>query len=157
MHDPAPLPGLTLRPATAEDADRLMSWRNDPATRAASHNAAAVSTEQHRAWLASSLANPDRELFIALLDGKPVGTVRADRGEDAVELSWTVAPAARGRGLGGPMVRLLAERIAGPIRAEVRVGNPASSRIAIGAGMRLVGQQGDVLHYRRPGSPRDAD
>ena len=141
---------LTLRPATLADAERLLRWRNDPATRAASHHAGEVPPDDHRRWLSESLQNPRRQLFIAESEGQAVGVVRADEGRDAIELSWTVAPEARGRGVGGQMVRLFAERFDRPVRAEVRAGNVGSARIAEKAGMTLDRRDGDVLHFTRP-------
>ena len=72
-------------------------------------------------------ASPARRLFVAEHQGRPVGTVRFDRGDGAWEVSITVAPAARGRRLATPML-LAAERALGPavIRANVHRDNVAS-------------------------------
>jgi len=48
------------------------------------------------------------------------------------------------------MVALLAEQFTGPLRAEVKVGNPASVRIAEAAGMTVCGEADGIVHYRRP-------
>lgn len=69
---------MILRPATMDYADALLAWRNDPATRALSHNKDAAGRNGHMDWLARSLANPDRRLLIAERDGVPVGTLKAD-------------------------------------------------------------------------------
>jgi RimJ/RimL family protein N-acetyltransferase len=141
---------LRLRPATAADAALLLEWRNDEATRLASHNTDKVRPEDHARWLDALLRNPARRLFIAEVNGEPVGSVRADRDPDGAchELSWTVAPSARGLGLGAPMVRLLLAEVSGPVRAEVKPGNPASVRIAEAAGLRFDGERDGVLHFR---------
>jgi RimJ/RimL family protein N-acetyltransferase len=148
--------GLRLRPATAADAALLLAWRNDEATRLASHNTERVHPEDHARWLDALLRNPARRLFIAEANGEPVGSVRADRDDDGAchELSWTVAPSARGRGLGAPMVRLLLAEVSGPVRAEVKPGNPASVRIAEAAGLCFEAERDGVLHYRVGGWPR---
>lgn len=132
------------------DAAILLEWRNDPSTRSASHNSDRVSHDEHVRWLSESLKNPNRRLLIAEHDGHPVGTVRADLADGTWELSWTVSPQARGRGIAKQMVSQLASQIADPVRAEVRVGNEASARIAELAGMTLEARIDDVLHYRRP-------
>jgi RimJ/RimL family protein N-acetyltransferase len=141
---------IALRPATLRDADLLLQWRNDPATRAASHSTAAVDRDEHLAWLRESLASAERQLYIAEERGAPVGTVRADLANGAWNLSWTVAPQARGRGVAKRMVALLASRIPAPIRAEVKAANKASARIAEHAGMTLESESAAVLHYARP-------
>ena len=143
---------MKLRRATMADAHMLLRWRNDPATRAASHNTDEVSLDGHLRWLAATLENPRRDLWIAEDDG-PVGTVRADHSDGVAELSWTVAPERRGHGVGSRMVSLAASQIDGPIRAEVKVGNEASRKIAESAGMTLEREEGGVLYFARHTPP----
>jgi len=140
---------LTLRPATLLDSDLLLDWRNDAQTREASHNTAAVRTDEHVGWLSKTLEDPSRRLFVAEEAGCPVGTVRASLSDGVWELSWTVAPNARGRGLAKRMVAKLAQQISEPIRAEVKADNVASARIAEYAGMELDREAAGVLLYRR--------
>ena len=142
---------MKLRPATLEDADLLFQWRNDPETRKASHNIADVARDEHLRWLTGIVADKNRKLFIAEEDGTPVGTVRAELSGGVFELSWTVAPGARGRGVAKRMVALLASQIAGPIRAEVKSGNVASVRVAEHAGMTFDREVEGILHYARAG------
>ena len=143
---------IKLRSATIRDADLLLEWRNDAETRKASHNMDEVQRDQHISWLARTLDNRDRRLFVAEENGVPVGTVRADLSDGVWELSWTTAPSARGRGLAKRMVFLLAQQIPEPIRAEVKAGNIASARVAEHAGMEFDREAEGVLHYRRSAS-----
>ncbi len=131
---PLAAPALRLRAATLEDAPLLFEWRNDPLTREASVNEAPVEWDQHLSWLRASLETGDRELLIAEADGEPVGVVRIDHGEET-ELSWTVAPSARGRGLGKAMVRMALP--SGPVIATIKRENRASQRIAQAVGLHL--------------------
>lgn len=124
---------MKLRPATLEDAELLFGWRNDRQTREASVNTDPAGWEGHLAWLRASLASPARTLLIAETD-RPVGTVRIDY-RDETELSWTVAPDARGKGLGKTMV--LAAMPSGPVIAHIKNGNIASQKIAKAAGFEL--------------------
>jgi len=140
---------MTLRPATTQDADLLLEWRNDPETREASHNTVEVLRDEHISWLTKTLNNSNRRLLIAEENGVPVGTVRADLAEGIWELSWTVAPVARGQRVGKRMVVLLAHQISEPIRAEIKAGNIPSARIAEYAGMVFDREVDGVLHYRR--------
>ena len=141
-------PELHLRPAAFDDWALLLSWRNDPVTRSGSHHAEPVREDHHKEWLKGVLEDPERKLFVALLRDEPVGSCRADHDAEAHELSWTVAPSARGRGIGTRMVKALAVAIGGRLRAEVKEGNPASGRIAVAAGLTLREQVGETLHYR---------
>jgi len=142
--------GLRLRPATLEDADRLLRWRNDPETRRRSRRKGPVDPDRHIQWLTAALADEHLRIFIAEEDARPVGTVRAERIEDVWELSWTVAPEARGCGVGSRMVVLLAHQIRGPIRAEMQADHAASARIAEKAGMTYDRTDGEIAHYSRP-------
>ena len=145
---------IMLRPATIQDADTLLDWRNDPATRKASHSTSRVGKEEHLAWLSEILNSNNRKLFVADENDAPVGTVRADFSEGAWELSWTVAPNARGRGVAKRMVALFAQQINEPIRAEIKTGNIASALIAESVGMVFIQEVEGVLHYRREAMKR---
>ena len=138
---------LRLRPATLDDSDRLLVWRNDPATRRSSRNSEAVIAEAHGAWLRAVLADPDRRLMIAESGGEPVGTVRADRDAGGWELSWTVAPAARGKGYGARIVAAAMEGLFGLIRAAIRPENGASLRIAEAVGMTMLRKDACMTYW----------
>lgn len=138
---------ITLRLATAVDADLLLNWRNDPATRANSRNSTEITPQEHATWLATKLANSDCQLMIAENDGFPVGTVRADWNGKTWELSWTVGRNARGRGHGRAMVMEMTRSLDGPIRAEIKIGNIASEHIALAVGMAIVREQDNMRYY----------
>lgn len=140
---------LVLRCASLADGELLYEWRMNPLTRVASHQTGPIDFSTHMTWLASVLANPGRDIYIAEADGVPVGTIRVDRYDDASELSWTVAPAARGRGIGTRMVVLAAGSIPGAISAQIKDDNFPSIRIAEAAGMRLDRKMNGTLHFRR--------
>lgn len=91
---------LSLRPATLADKERLLVWRNDALTREMSISTKPVSPEGHAAWLEASLASKTRTLLVGEVGGEAVGTIRLDaRSDRSTEVSITVAPEARGRGL----------------------------------------------------------
>jgi RimJ/RimL family protein N-acetyltransferase len=126
---------LRLRPATMSDARMLHAWRNDECTRLASRSAAQIDWQTHVDWLTRTLASPERTIRIAEESGRQVGVVRAERGPNGWELSWTVAPEARGRRIGARMVKLFADSLDGRITAVIRRGHSASERIAAAAGL----------------------
>ncbi|MBD8010980.1 UDP-2,4-diacetamido-2,4,6-trideoxy-beta-L-altropyranose hydrolase [Microbacterium sp. Re1] len=98
---------LAARAASMEDATRLFSWRDDPATRSASRSQAPLDQEAHRSWLARTIADSDRRLLIISSGEEPVATVRWDRDgtrSGTWEVSLTIAPARRGSGLGGSVL-----------------------------------------------------
>ncbi|WP_181773491.1 GNAT family N-acetyltransferase [Amycolatopsis pittospori] len=96
---------MRAREATEADAGLLLEWRNDPRTRQASRSSGVVALDEHSAWLRGVLESPERVLYVVELDGSPVGTVRFDREDEGVwEISITVAPESRGRGLSGAVL-----------------------------------------------------
>jgi len=135
---------IVLRPAHAGDADLLLAWANDPATRAASFDRAPIPWPEHVAWLAAVLADPDRRLWIAEAAGVPVGQLRVDRMPGGVgTVSIGLAPTARGRGLGRTVLRLglaTAVRELGirRARAVVIATNLPSRRLFEAAGFTVV-------------------
>ncbi|QDV11925.1 Acetyltransferase (GNAT) family protein [Rosistilla oblonga] len=139
---------IVLRDATMDDLHLLMQWRNHPATRNASRNTAAVDHESHQKWMQHSLGSDKRMLLIAEIDCRPIGTVRLDL-DEVSEISWTVAPEARGKGLGKRMVMAAVGAVKSPIKAVTRSDNTGSQKIAEAAGFRLIQDDGRWRTYYR--------
>lgn len=137
-----PKSGMTLRTASSLDAERLLSWRNDPATRSNSFTTEVVSLEQHLRWLDQVLNDPHRALLIADVGETAVGTVRLDYSEDHCELSWTVAPECRQRGYGRTMVALaIDEARCTKLVAKIKSDNGASRQIVRALGFTDIARQ----------------
>ena len=98
---------MTARPATLADSAFLLRLRNDAATVAAARRQQVVREDEHAAWLANCVVNPDRALMIVIRRGRRLGTYRLEGfGSTVVEVSLTVAPEWRGRGLAREVVAL---------------------------------------------------
>ena len=88
------------------DEALLLSWRSDEETQCASRASTPISVAQHHEWLSDSLRDSDRLLLVCEDQSKtPLATVRFDLdqryGQFVVyEVSLTVAPNARRRGVG---------------------------------------------------------
>lgn len=146
---------LGLRLATTADAAMLLAWRNDPLTRQQSRSTELVALGQHIGWLESVLADAGRRLFVGEVGGVAVGTGRLDVLPDArVEVSWTIAPEHRGRGLGTALVAALVaaaqrEFPGATLYAEIKDDNAPSQAVATRAGFQLEESVGGMGHYRR--------
>jgi RimJ/RimL family protein N-acetyltransferase len=148
---------LVIRAATIADWRLLFEWRNDVQSRAASRNQNPVDAESHLGWLNASLANPKRRLLIAELNAQPIGTVRIDLGPPC-EVSWTIAPVGRGKGLGARMVSQVVHDVETPMIAVARATNVASIRIAEAAGFKIILNDGEwVTLQREPDKLRKSD
>jgi RimJ/RimL family protein N-acetyltransferase len=140
---------LTLRPATLSDAELLLAWRNEPATRAASRESVRIAPAEHADWLRGTLASVDCDLLIVELRGRPVGQVRFDRSDENYEMSVALDRCLRGKGLGAKLIaagsRWLYQHrpISGEIEAHVRRENVASVAAFRRAGFEIDSSGGD--------------
>lgn len=151
-----------MRRVTLEDADVLLEWRNDPATRAASLSTVPVERASHIRWLSRTVGDPRHELYIGEQGDVAVGTVRFDLAPEGVaEVSITVAPLHRGRGLALPLLRAGLEAHANTtkncrrILARIREENVASRALFASAGFREIDTLGGVLILAWEESPAD--
>jgi RimJ/RimL family protein N-acetyltransferase len=131
---------LRAREATESDAELLLSWRNDPRTRQSSRSTAVVAPAEHLGWLRGVLADEERLLLVVDHEDAAVGTVRFDRRDgDGWEVSITLAPASRGRGLSGAVLaegeRAAREQLGvRVVLAAVHQDNAASAKLFEHAG-----------------------
>jgi UDP-2,4-diacetamido-2,4,6-trideoxy-beta-L-altropyranose hydrolase len=145
-----------LRRATEGDAEPLLAWRNHPETRAASFQQDPIELDEHRAWLAQRLGDPDCLLFVIEPEGAPSGSVRLERESDErAEIHIVVAPEASGKGLATLALREaseLAEDQLGVrlIRARVKAENESSVRAFRAAGFEQAEERDGVIELTRP-------
>jgi RimJ/RimL family protein N-acetyltransferase len=143
-----------LRDTVLADGDDLFRWRNDRETRVSSRDTADLSWDEHLTWLKSALQNPNRRLLIAEDEGGAVGTIRFDFVSGVWEISWTVAPEHRGKGVGAAIVQLALSGMTGErVFAEIKAANFASRRIAEKSGFRLQEDRAGLLVYWRSCTP----
>lgn len=137
---------MSFVPVTVENLDTyvdiLLRWRNDPDTQRASRRSRLFGREEYREEFANALSlGSEISLFYENGSDLPVGFVKLD--PDHVDccrkqLSWTVAPEARGRGVGTRML-VSAIRVFGcdrsqKLRAEIKASNTSSLKLAERAG-----------------------
>ena len=148
---------VTLRPVAMDDAELLLAWRNDEATRAASINQEPVALGDHLAWLGRVLANPDRHLYIGELGDEPIGTVRLDGDGERAEVNITIAPEARGRGLSKALLRALVAQGGrlgfAALDAVVRHDNAASLALFDRVGFERSKTDEQLQHFVLPLEP----
>lgn len=126
---------LTLRKAAFSDAEFLLQLRNQKENRMASFSSEKVSLETHLNWLGKVLNNPNEFLFVALLDGAPVGQFRVNQDR---KVSVGLDNKVHGRGLGTQLIRLGSEEFLKThnekLFAEIKPDNIASIKAFKNAG-----------------------
>ena len=149
-------PAVALRPVSADDSEDLLAWHNDPLTRSNSRSGEPVTHEAHAAWMSRVEADANRQVWIALEGDAKIGTTSAVLHEDgSVEISVTVAPDARGRGLAAPLIGEAVQEVevlwpGARIRAEIKPNNTASRKAFEACGFEQVADREDLLDYELP-------
>ncbi|MBO0949574.1 GNAT family N-acetyltransferase [Fibrella forsythiae] len=123
------------RVATAADVRLYFDWANDPDTRRQSFHSAPILWENHEAWFAGKIVDPNALLLVFETDEhEPVGQVRFDRQTDGeVIVGISVDKAFRGRGLASLLIQQACEACRKkwgnvPISAYIRPDNQPSIR-----------------------------
>ena len=119
----------------------MFAWRNDPASRAVSHDTSELNWNDHLRWVAAVLADPQRCLLIGRVGAIDVGVIRFDlRADQTAEVSLYLDPELHGLGLGHSLLlagearcRELTPALRG-FEATVRAGNDSSQRMFAGCG-----------------------
>jgi len=127
---------ITLRDATRADARLLFEWVNSPdslLTKGSTH--APIPWQTHTIWLAARLDDPDCTLKIIERDGTPVGQLRLQPRDDALEVDIYVMPANHGQGIAASALRhAFAQTPEQNFSARVGHGNTASQALFRGLG-----------------------
>lgn len=95
---------VSIRRAQSSDSSALFSWRNDPATRAASLNTSEIAWDEHVKWFSVALHNPKIVFYIATnsaVSADSLGMCRFNISDqsDCAEVSINLNPDFRGKGL----------------------------------------------------------
>jgi RimJ/RimL family protein N-acetyltransferase len=136
---------MNLRKAEKKDSKTLFDWRNEESARLQSINTEPIPWETHSTWFEKSLVNPNRQIYIAEVDGQGVGMIRADKNENGYELSWITDSHFRGRGYGKQMLTLIVGNLTGRILAQIKKDNTPSLAMAKSLGFRCISLEDALL------------
>ncbi len=137
---------ITLRSAVWEDAEFLLSLRNDPLVCSQSIQARSVGRQEHLEWFKETLQRNDVKLFIILDNGVPVGQVRYDLKHDGALVSMAINDGHRGKGLGAQALKQTSQKIfflpeVKVLKALIKEDNKASLRCFESTGFCPVGRE----------------
>jgi len=151
---------LTLRAATADDADFVAEYWNRPQIRRYTHQHDPQTPAEVRSWLEQD--QDDFVDFVPCRDGEPVGfgwAFDVDDVASTAEIGYWICATERGQGYATETVELLAEwafedRQLHRLQARVFAGNEASERVLEKAGFEREGTLREA--YRVEGERVDA-
>ena len=134
---------LTLRPATLEDADKLLVWRNEPDAVAMSKNQSTVTLDEHLSWLEDVFSGVvPVSIFILESEGASLGYVRIAHELNTGILSIALDRSVRGDGLSWQALDLAMgmarARYLYTLQATVKRDNLASRRLFSSHGFVIV-------------------
>lgn len=140
---------MILRPATFADEQLLLDWRNDPTVLAVSSVSIPVTPESHHYWLAKALHDNSVWVYIAEVDGVPVGQGRIERAwkaispkMDSVVIGYSIAQQERRKGYGKQLAELLVRQAKGmgyqTVSCRIKRGNLCSVSVAMQAGVNAI-------------------
>ena len=138
-----------LRRANWDDLLMIYRWANDPAVRENSFSSDVIPLETHERWFRALLDDPNRRQYILLSDGVEVGQLRLSAQDDAVEISYSVAPEYRGRGFGKRLLALAADQARTDFPgAKYLAGKVKPQNAASRAAFESAGYQEFCVEYR---------
>ncbi len=146
--------GIWLRPATSHDRERYFQWANDPIVRQNSLCDDEIKWTGHCEWFARQLASHRVHLLVAIRNDQPVGQIRfTSRETNDWEVAFSVAPEARGSGVGKQLLQLgtawMTDRGCGPLTATVKATNRASARCFERLGWQgMPSKESELLRFR---------
>jgi UDP-2,4-diacetamido-2,4,6-trideoxy-beta-L-altropyranose hydrolase len=91
---------IELRKATGDDAFQLWRLANDPDVRCNSFSPEPIPYDQHVRWFDAKLKSNDTIIYVMEVSKVILAQIRYDNKGTTAEISYAVAPAFRGRGLG---------------------------------------------------------
>lgn len=122
---------ISLRPATIEDAQTILAWRNDPISRENSFSSDEISLEEHMMWMQKKLSDETCQMYLMSDGGEDVGQIRIDIIGQVGEISYLIAPKYRGKGYGTDIIEQYekhADDRLSVLVGLVKSGNEASKR-----------------------------
>lgn len=96
---------LMLRNIREDDCDLLFKWVNDSEVREMAFNTNAVLYEDHKKWFYNKLNSKLTHIFIACVDGKPIGQIRIDLENDEGIICYSIDSNFRGQGYGSKVLK----------------------------------------------------
>lgn len=146
---------ISITPASTKDSKDIWTWRNDEQTRLMSITTEEVNWETHSAWYDKSLTNPNRHLYVGILDGEKIGMCRFDIDieSNTAEVSINLNPKYRGKNLSNKLLIksieefLIIKKI--PVTSTIKKVNKPSIKCFIKSGFLFEREDAEYFYYTK--------
>ena len=91
---------MLIRNADIQDIMDIYKWRNDPLSLSMSVNSSIISIGEHQKWFESILIDPNRKIYIGIVEGKKVGVTKFEvdgNDNNEAKVSINLNPTMRGK------------------------------------------------------------
>lgn len=89
----------------------LFDWANDTECRKNSFNSETISFEEHSKWFQYKMQDKNSVMYLYCVLDEPVGQIRLDFEGDKAFIGYSIKSAARGKGYGKQIIKLVEEKI----------------------------------------------
>lgn len=100
---------MYLRRAALEDAEIILTWRNDALTRKHSFSKQLIPLEEHLKWFKEKLSDESCDIYILMADEERVGQIRIENADGIGKINYGIAPIHRKKGYGKKILALVEE------------------------------------------------
>ena len=143
---------LSFRGAVWEDAEFLLSLRNDPSVWPHCIQARPVVRREHLEWFKDVLQRDDVKIFILLQDRISIGQVRYDLKQEGAYVSISLCVDHQGQGFGVQALKLTGQKIFSlpnvtALKALIKENNKGSLRCFENAGFCRLGRERNGNEY----------
>lgn len=141
-----------IKLAQIEDMKDIYDLSNDDLVRANSFNQEKIQWEDHQKWFKNKLEDEKSLFYVIRNDSDLIAQIRFDMNDEDAEISISIAPNFRGKGLGANLLKITSEKVisekeAKKIIAYVKNDNAASKTIFEKAGYILKEKDSGKLRY----------
>ncbi len=135
---------INIRRATEADMQLYFDWANDKMTRANAVHQEQIPLENHQKWFAGKVKSEKAVLYVAELNGEPIGQVRFDLDHGNAIIDYAIDAHHRGKGLGSIMLKKCIHKVIqeydslDKVSGLVKISNTPSAKIFENIGFKMI-------------------
>jgi UDP-2,4-diacetamido-2,4,6-trideoxy-beta-L-altropyranose hydrolase len=112
---------LSIRRVDFSDFEDTYKWASDPTIRNMSLNKHVITKDEHSQWFNKIIVNKSSFYFVVEFNGKKIGTIRFDKENENLKISYLLDSAYRGLGFGVILLANGIEEVTREIKNEITI------------------------------------